>query len=375
MIYPGQSEYALGSDAEGVSFDVSQGELFALLGPSGCGKTTTLRVVGGFIPPTTGEIQILGKDVTMQPAHARATNTVFQGYALFPHMNVGGNVGFGLSVKGTSRMERRTRVAEALDLVGLGGLQDRRVSELSGGQAQRAALARAIINRPAVLLLDEPLGALDLLLRKQMQDEIVRLKESTGVTFVHVTHDQEEACAIADRIAVMREGRIVQVDTPLGLYRAPRTAYVATFIDAGAVVTGNMSRKDGCVRIASDDVEVVAPETTAPDHAQLAAVLPHDRMTLRPTSSPGSSTPNQTYGTVQRLVFNGSTFDAHVAVSSTLRLRATLDVDRVSELGSDVQPGAPVAISWQPEDVILVAETEPIGASELGAEPNGQAGL
>ena len=227
--YPGQDLYAVGSASVGVSFSVNRGELFALLGPSGCGKTTTLRIIGGFIEPTTGKVEIEGVDVTRHQPYERPTNTVFQSYALFPHLRVEGNVAYGLKMEGVPRAEQERRVREALDLVGLSGMERRRIAELSGGQQQRVALARALVKRPAVLLLDEPLGALDLKVRRQMQDELVRIKQSTGTTLIHVTHDQEEACAIADRIAVMKDGMIVQVDTPEALYRAPRNCYVAEF--------------------------------------------------------------------------------------------------------------------------------------------------
>ena len=238
----------MGSASVGVSFSVNRGELFALLGPSGCGKTTTLRIIGGFIEPTTGKVEIEGVDVTRHQPYERPTNTVFQSYALFPHMRVEGNVAYGLKMEGVPRAERARRVKEALELVGLSGMERRRISELSGGQQQRVALARALVKRPAVLLLDEPLGALDLKVRRQMQDELVRIKQSTGTTLIHVTHDQEEACAIADRIAVMKDGMIVQIDTPEALYRAPRNCYVAGFIDAGTIVRGRNIRDGGCDR-------------------------------------------------------------------------------------------------------------------------------
>ena len=242
--------------AVGVSFSVNRGELFALLGPSGCGKTTTLRIIGGFIEPTTGTVEIEGVDVTRRQPYERPTNTVFQSYALFPHLRVEGNVAYGLKMDGVPRAEREERVRETLELVGLPGMGRRRISELSGGQQQRVALARALVKRPAVLLLDEPLGALDLKVRRQMQDELVRIKQSTGTTLIHVTHDQEEACAIADRIAVMKDGMIAQVDTPEALYRTPRSCYVASFIDAGTIVRGRNNRDGGSVEVSHPDVEL-----------------------------------------------------------------------------------------------------------------------
>src|SRR3984957_4292611 len=197
--YPASTTYALGGEDHGVDLDVNAGEFFALLGPSGCGKTTTLRIVGGFVEASAGRVVLAGRDVTHEPPYRRSTNTVFQNYALFPHLSIGENVGFGLAMARAPRHSRAARIAEALELVDMGGTERKRPSELSGGQAQRIALARAMVLNPAILLLDEPLGALDLKLRRQMQSELVRLRDRTGGTFVHVTHDQEEACAIADR--------------------------------------------------------------------------------------------------------------------------------------------------------------------------------
>src|SRR5881275_1152577 len=210
--------------------EIRDGEFFCLLGPSGCGKTTTLNLIGGFVEPTDGTIWLRGRRIDNLPPHKRPVNTVFQSYALFPHMSVRENVGFGLRMDHVKRAEASQRVGEALSLVGLEELGDRTPAQLSGGQQQRVALARALVKRPAVLLLDEPLGALDLKVRRQMQEELVRIKKSTGTTLIHVTHDQEEACAMADRIAVMKDGMIAQVDTPEALYRAPRSCYVASFI-------------------------------------------------------------------------------------------------------------------------------------------------
>jgi ABC-type Fe3+/spermidine/putrescine transport system ATPase subunit len=301
--------YALGSEARGVDLEIERGELFALLGPSGCGKTTTLRIIGGFLRPTSGRVVIDGQDVTDRPPHQRPTNTVFQTYALFPHMSLGANVAFGLQMEGIGRAERGARVAEALRLVGLPGMEKRKVTELSGGQAQRAALARAIVKRPSVLLLDEPLGALDLRLRRQMQEELTRLKASTATTFVHVTHDQEEACAIADRIAIMEAGRVVQVDTPLALFRAPRTAYVAAFIDAGALVRGRVSRRGDVVEVATPDVRVAgtAPGWLVGD--DVAAVIAPDRVSVGPAPD-APRDPEATdcaRGRIERVTLDGRT--------------------------------------------------------------------
>jgi ABC-type Fe3+/spermidine/putrescine transport system ATPase subunit len=357
--YAGQSEYALGRPDEGVSFEVSKGELFALLGPSGCGKTTTLRIVGGFVAPSAGRVQIGGKDVTDVPPYARPTNTVFQTYALFPHLSVGANVGFGLTMQRVPRPERKRRVAETLALVGLPGWERRRVNELSGGQAQRCALARAIVTRPTVLLLDEPLGALDLKLRREMQDELARLKVSADTTFVHVTHDQEEACAIADRIAVMESGRIVQVDTPLDLYRSPRTSYVATFINAGTVIHGRTQYSGDVLEVHGSAVVVRGPRPpwlagTPP----VAAVIPPDRARLELDRAVGNASSSEIRGSVKRIVFTGSVFDVHVQAPGGLEIRCTLRLDELRVGDGDLQVGSNVTMSWHPEDVIFVEDTD-----------------
>jgi ABC-type Fe3+/spermidine/putrescine transport system ATPase subunit len=371
-IYSADSGYALGSKDEGVSIDVEQGELFALLGPSGCGKTTTLRIIGGFIDATTGKVEINGEDVTRQPPYRRPTNTVFQSYALFPHMNVGSNVAFGLSMEGISRKDRGLRVAEALELVGLPGMEKRRVTELSGGQAQRAALARAIVKQPVVLLLDEPLGALDLRLRRQMQDELARLKGSIGTTFVHVTHDQEEACAIADRVAVMDRGRVVQVDSPLALFRSPRTSYVANFIDAGTIVRGTSERRGDVIEIAGSGISVRGAAPGWLNGAQsVAAVLPPDRVRVDLSSSAdegGSTEPGVVKGEIQRVVFTGLRFEVFVRVRDDLEVRSALSAGDAARLGDALAPGAHVAMSWSPEDVMFVEDVHE-AAADLDLDP------
>ena len=213
-----------------IDLDVLKGEFFALLGPSGCGKTTTLRMIGGFEQPTSGLIELQGQDVTWLPPYKRHVNTVFQNYALFPHLSIFENVAFGLRRTKTAEAEVRQRVGEMLKLVELPGFEHRKPTQISGGQAQRVALARALINRPSVLLLDEPLGALDLKLRKQMQVELKRIQQEVGITFIFVTHDQEEAMTMSDRIAVMNKGKYEQLADPASLYERPRTRFVAGFL-------------------------------------------------------------------------------------------------------------------------------------------------
>jgi putative spermidine/putrescine transport system ATP-binding protein len=225
---------------DGVSLDIAHGEFFTMLGPSGSGKTTTLRLIAGFELPDRGRVELAGRDVSHLPAYARDVNTVFQDYALFPHMTVAENVAYGLRIKRVGKAERRTRAEEALEMVRLPGVGKRKPAQLSGGQRQRVALARAIVNRPRVLLLDEPLGALDLKLRQEMQVELKRIQSEVGITFVYVTHDQEEALTMSDRLAVFDQGRIVQVGAPADVYEHPATAFVAGFVG-----TSNVLRRGG----------------------------------------------------------------------------------------------------------------------------------
>ena len=233
---------------DGVSLEVGAGEFFSLLGPSGCGKTTTLRMIGGFELPTGGTILLRGRDVTADPPDKRPVNMVFQNYALFPHLDVGDNVAFGLKRKGVAKDETARRVGEALELVHLTGYERRKPNQLSGGQQQRVALARALVNRPNVLLLDEPLGALDLKLRRQLQVELKRIQSEVGITFVYVTHDQEEALTMSDRIAVMHAGKVEQLGTPEELYERPATRFVADFIGSTNLLRGRIEA-DGRVRL------------------------------------------------------------------------------------------------------------------------------
>src|SRR5256714_1345695 len=225
----------------GIDLEIERGRFFALLGPSGCGKTTTLRMIGGFEEPTAGKIYLGGQDVGALPPYQRDVNTVFQSYALFPHLTIFENVAFGLRRRGLRGQDVRGRVTEILRLVGLSGMEKRKPRQLSGGQQQRIALGRALVNRPRVLLLDEPLGALDLKLRKQMQLELKAIQHDIGITFVHVTHDQEEAMTMADQIAIMNAGRIEQLGTPSELYERPQTAFVAGFLGISNLLSGTVA--------------------------------------------------------------------------------------------------------------------------------------
>jgi putative spermidine/putrescine transport system ATP-binding protein len=252
-----------------VSLDILDGEFFTLLGPSGSGKTTCLRLIAGFDQPTSGSLQLHGVEVAGLPPYERDVNTVFQDYALFPHMTVGENVGYGLMIKKVPKAERERRVAEMLELVRLPGLAHRRPSQLSGGQRQRVALARALINHPRLLLLDEPLGALDLKLRQQMQVELKAIQQRVGITFVYVTHDQEEALTMSDRLAVFSHGRVEQVGTPAEVYERPATGFVAGFVGVSNLVGGAVAQaitgSPDTFSIRPEKIRLAEPGTPAPN--------------------------------------------------------------------------------------------------------------
>ncbi len=268
-----------------LSLDVRQGEFLSLLGPSGCGKSTTLRLIGGFLSPDRGEIILRGRAIAAVPAHARETATVFQSYALFPHLSIGDNIGYGLQQQGVPRSEIQRRVREALALVALPNTENRRPHELSGGQQQRVALARSLAVVPAVLLLDEPLGALDVALRRQMQDELQDIQRRLGITFVYVTHDQDEALSMSDRLAVMRSGRVEQIGTPATLYERPATEFVARFMGAGNILTGTVLTADatgGRVSLAGASVAIAADGLA--DGRAVTVMIRPERLTVTPTN-------------------------------------------------------------------------------------------
>jgi putative spermidine/putrescine transport system ATP-binding protein len=252
-----------------VTFDILDGEFFTMLGPSGSGKTTCLRLVAGFDQPTAGRILLHDQDVSKRPPYERDVNTVFQDYALFPHMNVGDNVAYGLMIKKVPKPERAQRVLEMLDLVQLSGFEHRKPSQLSGGQRQRVALARALINHPRVLLLDEPLGALDLKLRQQMQTELKAIQKKVGITFIFVTHDQEEALTMSDRIAVFNRGKVEQIGAPEDMYERPATAFVAGFLGTSNLLSGEVARaltgSPDPVAIRPEKLRVLGAGEAAPD--------------------------------------------------------------------------------------------------------------
>ena len=253
---------------DGVTLDIAEGEFFAMLGPSGSGKTTCLRLIAGFEQPSAGHIEIFGETAEGVPPYKRNVNTVFQDYALFPHMTVGENVAYGLRIKGIAKAEREAKARKALAMVKLAGYEQRRPSQLSGGQRQRVALARALVNGPKALLLDEPLGALDLKLREQMQEELKALQKQLGITFVFVTHDQGEALSMADRVAVFNEGKIVQVDSPAKVYERPQSRFVADFVGSSNVLPPDFAADHGCsakwTSLRPERIAVVAPGTAIP---------------------------------------------------------------------------------------------------------------
>jgi spermidine/putrescine transport system ATP-binding protein len=327
---------------DGISVEIPRGSFFALLGPSGCGKTTTLRMIGGFEEPTEGSIYLGDKDVVGLPPYKRDVNTVFQSYALFPHMSIEDNVGFGLARRGIPKDQLKGRVAEILELVGLAGFAKRKPRQLSGGQQQRVALARALVNHPRVLLLDEPLGALDLKLRKQMQLELKRIQQEVGITFVHVTHDQEEAMTMADTIAVMNSGRIEQLGPPAELYERPATAFVAGFLGESNLLPGTIEGP-GAIRLS--DGTVVRAHANGRSGRIAAGVRP-EKITI---GAGGGA--NELPGTVAETAYIG------VATQVVVRTAAgTVQVfsQNLDAGGRVPKPGTTVVLSWAPESTFVV---------------------
>src|SRR6187200_2964601 len=332
-----------------LSLDIEEGEFFSMLGPSGCGKTTTLRMIGGFEDPTYGTVYLGGRDVTDLPPYKRDVNTVFQSYALFPHLNVFENVAFGLRRRKVGKDEVGTRVKDALKLVDLVGFEERKPPQMSGGQQQRVALARALVNHPKVLLLDEPLGALDLKLRKQMQLELKRIQQEVGITFIYVTHDQEEAMTMSNRFAVMRQGRIEQLGAPEDVYENPATEFVAGFLGASNLLEGEMKEtNDGeaTVSLAAGPV-VKVPSTRI--HSDAGSAL---KVGVRPekiTITTGNRSPNgdnSLEGTVTMATYIGVSHQYKVSTPD-----GTILTVYVQNLGDEQAPrqGEAVTLTWNPE--------------------------
>ena len=330
-----------------VSVTIADNEFFTLLGPSGCGKTTLLRVIAGFEPPTRGSLRLGGRDISRLPPNQRPVNTVFQSYALFPHMSVANNIGFGLEMQGKPKSEIRQTVDEMLRLVQMEELKSRRTSEISGGQQQRVALARALAPHPEVLLLDEPLSALDFKLRKEMQIELKRLQSETGITFVFVTHDQEEALTMSDRVAVMNEGRILQIGSPREIYERPAERFVANFIGESNFLEGTLSGTT-LTQKAGGKVEVEVPEGVS-DGTVSVLVRPEHASVRAGTAGPG-----EIAATVENVVYSGDMTALHLRLNSgeTFKTRAA---NRPGE-GTIPERGAPAALTIAPGAVTVLRD-------------------
>jgi len=341
-----------------MDLDIPRGEFFTMLGPSGCGKTTTLRMIAGFEEPTEGAVLLDGEDVTGLPPFKRATNTVFQTYALFPHLSVERNVAFGLQRKRVSKDEIRTRVSEELERVGLAAHANRRPRQLSGGQQQRVALARALVNRPAVLLLDEPLGALDLKLRKQLQVELKRIQQDVGITFVYVTHDQEEALTMSDRIAVMNHGVIEQLGEPEEIYERPRTTFVAGFIGVSNLMPGEVvSTGTGTAELRLDaGVTVRAGAAGVSVGERAHAVVRPEKLQLRRANGAAPDGRASVDGQVESSLYMGTA--TQVIVRLTDDTRMTVLVPNTDEEARRQLPAAgdPARLTWSSDNIHMVRE-------------------
>ena len=324
---------------DGVSLEIADSEFFAMLGPSGSGKTTCLRMLAGFERPTAGRVELHGRDVTDLPPYERDVNTVFQDYALFPHLSVAENVAYGLTIKKVAKPEVRRRVAEALDLVCLPDYGARKPAQLSGGQRQRVALARALINRPRVLLLDEPLGALDLKLRQQMQTELKAIQRQVGITFLFVTHDQEEALAMSDRLAVFNQGRVEQVGTPAEVYERPRTVFVAGFVGTTNLLIGDLAER--------------LTSTPGP-----AAIRP-ERIRLLHCDTVAGATEASTVGSIREAVYLGmhTRYTVDLDGGGELVVVAqNLDADAAEAANIACAQGRRVRLAWEPSAVRALVE-------------------
>ncbi|MUL84381.1 ABC transporter ATP-binding protein [Mycobacterium sp. CBMA247] len=333
-----------------IDLAIPEGEFFSLLGPSGCGKTTLLRIIAGFETPTDGQVLLHGDDVTCTPPNLREVNLVFQQYALFPHLSVFDNIAFGLKRKRVDKSEIRRRVDESLALVQLEHVSKRKPSQLSGGQQQRVALARALVNRPRALLLDEPLAALDLKLRHAMQEELKRIQAEVGITFIFVTHDQGEAMAMSDRIAVLDSGRLAQVGTPRELYNEPATKFVANFIGATTMFAAVVESDGRSARLPGGDI-VGLPERAETGEAITIAVRP-ERIAVASVEV-GSESPAGLSGSIDDCEFLGPVVNYTVRLKDGTPVRATESVtDATARL---LRPGDPVTLTWNPGAASIIA--------------------
>ncbi|HET8949639.1 MAG TPA: ABC transporter ATP-binding protein [Solirubrobacteraceae bacterium] len=344
---------------DALTLSIERGAFYAMLGPSGCGKTTTLRMIGGFEDPTEGQVFLGGDEVTQLPPYKRDVNTVFQSYALFPHLSVERNVAFGLERQKVSKSEVKTRVGEALELVQLGHLGKRKPAQLSGGQQQRVALARALVNRPRALLLDEPLGALDLRLRKQLQIELKRIQQDVGITFVHVTHDQEEAMTMADTIAVMSEGKIEQAGSAADLYERPRTEFVANFLGVSNLVDAKLTSTQGSTSSVEthDGAQLTLPADRIGPHGSDAVrvgVRP-EKITLVPAGQDCPTGMNVLRGTVVVAAFLGVSIQYLIQAAGGEELTVFAQNAEGSEPES-LGVGRQVQLAWQPQHTFVVAK-------------------
>ena len=341
-----------------VSLTVDTGEFLTLLGPSGCGKTTTLRMIGGFDLPTRGRIELRGRDVTADPPDRRPVNMVFQSYALFPHLDVADNIAFGLKRRGVNGDEIKRRTGAILEKVHLSGYERRRTHELSGGQQQRVALARALVNEPHVLLLDEPLGALDLKLRKRLQLELKRIQMDVGITFVYVTHDQEEALTMSDRIAVIHRGRIEQVGVPEELYDRPASSFVADFIGTTNLLAGTVEAiHDGgaLIRLESGDQCLIAADGRAAGQAIQLSVRP-EAIAIDAGNGSGASDRSATgngriHAEVEQVAYLGAAVQYHVRTAGGLGLSVL-----AGKTGSRFASGDSIVLAWAPADALVLGD-------------------
>jgi spermidine/putrescine transport system ATP-binding protein len=345
---------------QSLELEIPRGGFFALLGPSGCGKTTTLRMIGGFEDPTEGTVFLGGADVTNLPPYRRDVNTVFQSYALFPHLNVERNVAFGLERRKLPKDEVGRRVAEMLELTQLTGFGKRKPSQLSGGQQQRVALARALVNRPRALLLDEPLGALDLRLRRQLQIELKRIQREVGITFVHVTHDQEEAMAMADEIAVMNAGRIEQRGSADDLYSRPTTEFVADFLGVGNLIPGTaLARSNGLGEFHTTDGAILRVPVEALDGVSgetIRAGVRPEKITLLPVDEQPPANANVLKGRVSVTSFRGVAIQYQVVIDGGEEI-TVISLNRNGSGPEAIAAGQKVLVTWEPRHTFVVART------------------
>lgn len=336
---------------DGVDLTFADGEFFGLLGPSGSGKTTLLRAIAGFIELDQGEIHIDGTDISRIPVHQRNIGMVFQNYALFPHMNVAENIAFGLDVRGVPSADIKRRVGESLDLVRLSGLELRRPKQLSGGQQQRVALARALVTRPQVLLLDEPLSAFDKHLRQEMQVELRRIQRQIGITTIFVTHDQEEALTLSDRVAIFNHGRVVQAGAPRAVYERPVNRFAAGFLGEANFLDGRVSAlADGAARVAlSTGGEILVPAATLAPGSEVLVALRPEKISINPLVGTPAAAPNRVAGTVQAAIFSGSSLTYRVAVGDRLVI-----VFEQNKSRAPLPEQSAVLLEWPAADNVVV---------------------